>query len=69
MNGRAVSQRPQSDCKRDTVPTILEEGDDDDEPEEFKVHGQSLRPGPRPSLRPRKQQVVADYELSDVDGA
>ena len=69
MNGRAVSQRPQSDCKRDTVPTILEEGDDDDEPEEFKVHGQSLRPGPLPSLRPRKQQVVADYELSDVDGA
>jgi len=35
MNGRAVSQRPQSDCKRDTVPTIMEEGDDDDEPEEF----------------------------------
>ena len=67
MESEATSQKPQSGCKRDKVSTIHEESDDDDAPEEFKIHGQSLRPGPLPSLRPRKKQV--NYDLSDIDGA
>jgi hypothetical protein len=45
----------------------MEEIDDEYEPEEFKIHGQSLRPGRLPSLRPRKHN--ASYDLSEIDGA
>jgi hypothetical protein len=67
MGDNTAAQKPQSGCKRDTVPSSTEESDDDEAPEEFKIHGQSLRPGPLPSLRPRKSNV--NYELSEVDGA
>ena len=67
MGDNTAAQKPQSGCKRDTVPILTEESDDDEAPEEFKIHGQSLRPGPLPTLRPRKSQV--DLNLSEVDGA
>jgi len=67
MGGKATSQELESDCKHDKVPALTEESDDEYEPEEFKIHGQSLRPGRLPSLRPRKTQV--DYDLSEIEGA
>jgi hypothetical protein len=67
MGDDAPPQRSQHGCKRDTVPTLQEESDDDETPEEFKIHGTSLRPGPLPTLRPRKFQV--DFDLSEHDGA
>jgi len=66
MGGQAASQVPDSDCKHDQVPALIEEAsDDEDDPEEFKIHGQSLRPGRLPSLRPRKQQL--EHDLSETE--
>ena len=67
MGSEAALQKPQSGSKRDTVPTTTEECDDDGVPEEFKIHGQSLRPGPLPGLRPRKSNI--NYDLRDIDAA
>ena len=49
MGCPTTSPTPESDCKHDRVPTTAEESDDEYEPEEFKIHGQSLRPGRLPS--------------------
>ena len=49
------------------MPISPEESDDDESPEEFKIYGQSLRPGPLPSLRPRKS--TANHDLSEINGA
>jgi len=56
-----------SGSKRNTVPISPEESDDDESPEEFRIHGQSLRPGPISSLRPRKSTV--NHDLSEIDDA
>ena len=70
MGGAAAPERPEHGCKRDTVPTLILEGSEmEDEPEEFKLLGHSLRPGPLPSLRPRKPNVDLVPTLSEQDGA
>jgi hypothetical protein len=67
MGDETLAQSPKSGSKRNTVPISPEESDDDESPEEFRIHGQSLRPGPIPSLRPRKSTV--NHDLSEIDDA
>ncbi len=67
MGGNVASLIPESDCKLETVPAPKDDSNDEYEPEEFKIHGQSLRPGRLPNLRPRKQNI--DYNLSEIEGA
>ncbi len=64
---KTAAQSLQRGCKRDAVPIFPEESDDNESPEEFKIYGQSLRPGPLPILRPRKSTV--NHDLSEMDGA
>jgi hypothetical protein len=67
MGDKTAAQSLQSGRKRDTVPISPKESDDDESTEEFEIYGQSLRPGPLPTFRPRKSTVK--HDLSEIDGA
>jgi hypothetical protein len=66
----ATSQEQPRESTREAASTrTTTEGEDDEsEPEEeFKIHGQTIRPGRLPTLRPRKHQH--DLNLNEIEGA
>ena len=70
MGRMAMPQEPPRESTREAASTrtTTEEEDDDSEPEEeFKIHGQTIRPGRLPTLRPRKHQH--DLNLNEIEGA
>ena len=70
MGRMATSQEPPRESTREAASTrtTTEEEDDESEPEEeFKIHGQTIRPGRLPTLRPRKHQH--DLNLNEIEGA
>ena len=68
--GRMATSQEQSRLINEAVSThtTTEVEEEESEPgEEFKIHGQSVRPGRLPTLRPRRHRH--DLHLNELDGA